>query len=99
MNEGPSEGKSPRTLSQEVEMAEKLIEDMTRDWNPAIYKNTYREEIMKYVKARVKAGKATEISQDFKESDGEGSSDVVDLLPLLRKSLAEKKNKSRLRRV
>ena len=79
--------------SREVKMAEQLIEGMTSKWNPAEYHDTYREDIMKMVKAKVKAGKATEINEDFEEPTPE-SSKVVDLMPLLKKSLAAKGRKA-----
>ncbi|MGZ3691949.1 MAG: non-homologous end joining protein Ku [Pseudobdellovibrio sp.] len=80
---------------REIEMAEKLIEDMTGKWNPSVYKDTYREDIMKRVRAKVKAGKATEITEDYEELGHEETSNVVDLMPLLRKSLEAKKHKSK----
>ncbi|HEY8270223.1 MAG TPA: Ku protein, partial [Pseudobdellovibrionaceae bacterium] len=83
-----------RTLHREVEMAEKLIEDMTTKWEPSDYEDTYRADIMKQVKAKVKAGKATEITRDFEEVKEEKAPQLVDLMPLLRKSLAAKKTKS-----
>lgn len=87
-----------KNVTQEVKMAEQLIEDMTSKWNPSAYKDTYRDDIMKQVKAKVKAGKATEISDDFIEDDqDQDSTNVVDLMPLLRKSLASKKGKSKPR--
>ncbi len=87
-----------KTKTQEVEMAEQLIDRMSGSWKPETYKNTYREDIMKTVKAKFRAGKATEITEetsDKKESDG---AQVLDLMPLLRKSLAEEGKKSALKR-
>ena len=49
---------------------------------------------MKLVKAKVKAGKATEITEDFDEVSAGRSAEVVDLMPLLRKSLESKKSRS-----
>ncbi len=82
-----------KTASKEVEMAEKLIEDMTSPWKPDSYEDTYREDILKMVKAKVKAGKATEITNDFVEKETKSSSQVLDLMPLLRRSLASKKTR------
>ncbi|MGZ3805650.1 MAG: non-homologous end joining protein Ku [Pseudobdellovibrionaceae bacterium] len=82
-----------KTLRKEVEMAEKLIQDMTSRWEPQDYEDTYRADIMRMVKAKVKAGRATEISQDFEEVKEEAPQ-VRDLMPLLRKSLAAKKSRT-----
>lgn len=83
-----------KTISKEVEMAEKLIEDMTTTWKPEHYEDTYREDIMKMVKSKVSRGKSTEIADDFVDTEEESSSQVLDLMPLLRKSLESKKGRS-----
>lgn len=85
-----------KTLSREIEMAERLIEDMTSKWKPEAYKDTYRNDVMKLVSAKVKAGKATEISEDFVEKEGAEMAEVLDLMPLLKKSLESKRKASRL---
>lgn len=93
------EVKPSSTTSKEVEMAERLIDDMTTAWKPEAYKDTYRADIMKQVKAKVKAGKATEITKDFELTDEKSSSTkVLDLMPLLKKSLESKKSGGRGRK-
>ena len=79
--------------SSQVEMAERLIDEMTTRWRPEVYKDTYREDIMKRVRAKVKAGKATEITQE-RERASEEPAQVLDLMPLLKKSLARRGPKS-----
>ncbi len=83
-----------KAISREVEMAEKLIEDMTSKWKPEQYKDTYREDVMKMVQKKVKSGKATEITKDYAEKDSEPTGQVLDLMPLLKKSLESKKRSS-----
>lgn len=85
---------SAKAMSREVEMAEKLIEDMTSKWKPEQYKDTYREDVMKMVQKKVKSGKATEITKDYKEKESEPTGQVLDLMPLLKKSLQTKKRTS-----
>lgn len=81
---------SAKVLGKEVEMAEQLIENMTESWNPDSYEDTFREDIMKLVNAKVKAGKGTEIADvDGSAKEIEGSN-ITDLMPLLKKSLASK---------
>jgi DNA end-binding protein Ku len=78
---------------REVEMAERLVEEMTARWKPDIYKDTYRADIMKRVNAKVKAGKAMEITEEAPSGKArEVSAQVVDLMPLLQKSLRSKKS-------
>lgn len=82
-----------KAASAEMKMAEQLIAEMTTKWRPQKYHDTYREDIMKRVEAKVKAGKATEITKDFEPKTGEEeTAEVLDLMPLLRKSLAAGKS-------
>jgi DNA end-binding protein Ku len=81
--------------TQEVAMAERLIEDMTSTWDPNLYKDTYREDVMKRIKAKIKSGKAKEITPIEEVSEPEyAGAQVLDLMPLLKKSLAAKKTRN-----
>lgn len=63
---------------------------MTSKWNPDQYKDTYNDDVMKLIKTKVKTGKVEEIEWEAPDKEA-GSGKVLDLLPLLRKSLEEKK--------
>lgn len=55
---------------------------------------------MKMVNQKVKAGKSTEISQDLKEveeNEEVSSKNVLDLMPLLKKSLLRKKSSKKVK--
>lgn len=85
--------KTSHILPEEEDMAMRLIEGMSTQWVPSKYKDTYREDIMKRVQAKVRSGKATEITKDFpKVSRSEVKES--DLLPLLQKSLASSRKKT-----
>jgi DNA end-binding protein Ku len=76
---------SPR----ELKTAESLIKSMSAEWDPEKYKNTYREDLMKRIKAKRSAGESAEAEEV--EAPAEPTSEVVDLLPLLRESLGRAK--------
>jgi DNA end-binding protein Ku len=81
-----------KNISKEIAMAEQLIESMSDKWNPEDYEDTYRDDIMKLVNAKVKAGKGAEIEEpEADQGDDEDTGNVTDLMPLLRKSLESKK--------
>lgn len=81
---------SPRELA----VAEKLVADMTAKWKPEQYKDTYQNELMKYINHKIKKGDVEESTPIEKEKVT--NTNVVDLMPLLQKSLAVKhKKKSR----
>jgi DNA end-binding protein Ku len=81
---------SPR----ELKVAEELINDMTADWNADKYHDTYYDEVMDRIKAKIKAGAGAELEEPEVEEENEDATNVVDLLPLLRESLAAKHKKS-----
>lgn len=82
---------------KELKMAEDLIKGMTSKWKPEKYKDTYYDDIMKRVKAKVKQGKGKFIEEPEREEPVAESSNVVDLLPLLRKSIESRHKKERTR--
>ena len=82
----------PKFNAKEIKMAEELIEGMTGKWRPEQYKDTYNDDIMRIINLKIKAGEGKEIDYGElpKEEDG-NTGTVVDLMPLLRKSLEQKK--------
>jgi DNA end-binding protein Ku len=81
-----------KVSAKELELALRLVEDMSEKWQPEKYKDTYREDLLARVEEKVKAGQTEEITQPGK---GEGrekkSADVIDLMSLLKKSVEKKK--------
>ncbi len=82
----------PKVTAKEIKMAEELIDGMTGKWKPEQYKDTYNDDIMKIINMKVKAGEGHEIDYGELPKEEKGNTGkVVDLLPLLRKSLEERK--------
>jgi DNA end-binding protein Ku len=79
---------------KELAMAERLVDDMTEKWNPEQYKDTYSDDLMARIEARVKAGETHVITPETKEEAApRRGAEVIDLVSLLRRSL-EKKGKA-----
>ncbi len=76
--------------SRELQMAEQLIEGMTDKWDPAAFKDTYREDLMKLVEEKVRAGQTKQVWQPKGETGTQQRAEVVDLMPLLRQSLEKR---------
>ncbi len=72
---------------RELAMAEQLIAGMMSDWKPSRYKDRYHDDVMKMIAEKAKTGTATARHARVR---GEVASDVVDLLDLLKKSVAHK---------
>ena len=83
--------KAAGVTSREVEMAAKLVEEMSGTWKPSQYKDTYHDDLLRLIQKRIKAGKTEVITkpgkEDKKEKPGRGK--VVDLMALLKRSVQQ----------
>jgi len=86
----PGKAKGAAAVSKaEITMAEKLIDGMTAKWDPDKYRDEYRNEVLALVRQKVKSGKTHEIvTTERKTARRAPQGDVVDLMPLLKQSLA-----------
>jgi DNA end-binding protein Ku len=82
----PSKAEGKSITTREVAMAEQLIEGMMTDWDPTKYKDVYYRDVMKIIEEKAKNGEAKERHAEVK---GTVAHDVVDLLDLLKKSVAK----------
>ncbi|MDN5942904.1 MAG: Ku protein, partial [Nitrospira sp.] len=91
--EGPSSNlKAFGVSAREIAMAKKLVDEMTDQWKPDRYRDTYHDDLMKLINKRIKAGK-TEIITDADEDEGEekpARGKVIDLMALLKRSVQAK---------
>lgn len=88
----PKNVKAAGVTPRETDMAVKLVEEMTGDWNPKDYHDTYHEDLLKLIDKRIKAGE-TEIISTTKASETDEESSrgkVVDLMALLKRSVQDK---------
>ncbi|MGB3124602.1 MAG: Ku protein [Pseudomonas sp.] len=79
----------PTLAKGELDMAKRLVEDMSADWQPDEYRDSFQEKIMALVKKKAKAGKI-EAVESQEGSEERKSADVIDLTELLKRSLAGK---------
>ncbi|UVE58573.1 Ku protein [Burkholderia sp. EMB26] len=80
------DAKGAGVTARELEMAKKLIDDMSGKWTPDEYHDTFRDDILELVERKVRAGKIEEI-EDRPAQTGRAASNVVDLTELLKRSL------------
>lgn len=86
------DSEKPKFSPKEIKMAQELIDGMTGKWKPEQYKDTYNDDIMKIVNLKIKAGEGHEIDYgELPKEEAGNTGKVVDLMPLLRKSLEQKK--------
>jgi len=77
---------------RELTMALKLVEEMSEKWKPEVFTDTYRDDLMKRIQQKVKAGQTHTLTEPEEEAAERptGGAKVVDLMSLLEKSLAQK---------
>src|SRR5690606_16066000 len=101
----PEEYKLPEGAStkwkitpREVEMAEQLIESMSGKWDPAEFKDDFRERLQDVIEKRVRAKQVVQPEADEDERPPEGAAtNVIDFAELLKRSLAKKGGKGATR--
>ena len=80
---------SHRVTKPEMQMARQLIESMATPWRPSEYKDEFRAKLHKAIEKRMKSkGVVTPVEEEAPE---EATTNVVDFMDLLRKSLATNK--------
>lgn len=79
----------PSLAKGELDMAKRLVEDMSADWQPDDYRDSFQEKIMALVAKKAKAGKIEDV-ETSQDSEARKSADVIDLTELLKRSLAGK---------
>ena len=85
----PTGRSAPRAQPAEVKMAGQIIDSMSRDWDPKRYEDTYRVQVLDFLKKKA-AGEEIVV-----EDEPEEQSKVVDLMAALEASLdAAKKSGS-----
>jgi len=86
----PKTLKSAGITDKELQMALSLVEGMTEEWNPAQYHDTYKNDVLALVEKKVKAKQTKSITVAAPEKERPASSNVVDLVALLKQSLGGK---------
>ena len=87
----PGDLKSARVTEKELDMAERLVDDMIVDWDPARYHDSYRDDLLKLIeeKAAGKVRAAPKAKRAPKEAE------VIDFAKLLERSLGAKRGEGK----
>jgi DNA end-binding protein Ku len=80
---------------KELQMALSLVEGMSEDWAPDQYHDTYRADVLALVEKKIAAGQTKSITLPSKDEERAPSSNVIDLVALLKQSLGSKPGKGR----
>lgn len=76
--------------AREMKAAKALVDEMTEKWKPEKYRDTYQEELVKYIERKIKSGKTREAAE-YEEAPKSTNTNSADLMSLLQKSLGQGK--------
>jgi DNA end-binding protein Ku len=82
--EVPESLKAAKVQPKEMDMAERLVEDMATEFKPEGFKDAYRADLMKFIEEKA-AGKVKKAPRGKRAT---GGAEVIDFAKLLEKSLA-----------
>jgi len=82
----PGHDKKNAPAARELEMAERLIEEMSGDWKPERYEDHFREEVLAMVDRKRAKGDVKEVEPADAPAQAKGA-EVIDLTDLLKRSL------------
>src|SRR6187399_1696483 len=78
----------PKIGKREVEMAEQLIDSLTRDFDPSLYRDEYREELLAMIERKAAGEEVMAAPQEEREP-----TKAPDLMAALEQSIADVKGK------
>jgi len=81
-------GETPKINKREVEMAEQLIDSLTRDFDPTLYRDEYREELLAMIERKAAGEDVVAAPQEDREP-----TKAPDLMAALEQSIADVRSK------
>jgi len=90
----PEKLKGAKVTGKELDMALRLVDDMSDKWQPEKYHDTYREDLLKRIEEKVKAGQTEELTEPAKETKAGRGGEVIDLMALLKKSVEKRSERA-----
>lgn len=82
---------SYRITTREEQMAKQLVDSMAGEWKPHDYHDEFRARLQAIIRKRIKSKGATARVEESDREEEEATTNVVDFMALLQKSLADKK--------
>jgi DNA end-binding protein Ku len=83
-------GKHPAVSAAELAMAKKLVESMSGSFKPEHFKDTYRTDLLRRVKEKIKKKQWHSLESEQKAEPVRPKAEVIDLMQALKNSLKNK---------
>lgn len=86
--------KGTSVTAPEIEMAMRLVKDMSEKWKPEKYRDTYHDDLMARIDEKVAAGKTHELAEPTDDAPAAPkSAKIIDMMALLQESLSRRGGK------
>jgi DNA end-binding protein Ku len=85
----PASAKPAKVTAQELSMAKRLVEEMTGRWNPGAFKDSYRRDLMRRIKEKIRKRQTHELTPPTEREDERPTAEIIDLMEVLKKSLKQ----------
>lgn len=82
----PEDLESVGVTEKELKMAERLVGEMVESWEPAKYRDRYRDDLLARIQEKIQAGE-TEAVVEEEAAEEEAGAEVVDIMSLLKRSV------------
>ena len=83
----PANARTAKVSPQELAMARKLVEEMSGAWKPEAFKDTYRKDLMRRIKDKIRKRQTHVLTPPSEAEDERPTAEIIDLMAVLRKSL------------
>lgn len=83
----PAELEASGISSREVDMAQRLVDDMTEQWKPERFHDAYREDLLARINDRIKTGQTHVLTEPQEQAVAARGAKVIDLMSMLRQSI------------
>ena len=83
----PEDLKAAKVTPRELDMAERLVEDMEMTWDPSQYHDTYRDDLLKMIEEKAHG----KVKPEPKAKRAPKEAEVIDFASLLEKSLGSRR--------
>lgn len=94
----PANARTAKVSAQELAMAKKLVAEMTGTWKPQAFKDTYRQDLMRRIKEKIRKRQTHVLTPVAEPEDDRPTAEIIDLMAVLRKSLEHRGGATRSRR-
>jgi DNA end-binding protein Ku len=90
----PAAARAAKISAAELAMATRLIGEMTDDWKPERFKDSYRQDLMRRIREKIRKRQTHVLTPAAEPEEQPRSAEIIDLTAILKKSLQSRGSKA-----